>query len=229
MKYVEWTGLFVVLVLVGSALDAMAPPISWKNPRLLCPTPGEQFAAQSTDLLEMYPLVTKLGLLEKLEDLERDLHSSSATGVGNEEVITSGQAETDRKKKKKGKKKEIWPNDYNYFWHKLRPDMRKLIGVNVEPKDGLVMPQGIWPIKKQWEHFRMLPLLERLRLLHRLDKFYWLSDEQRHRVFAHYRHWLSLSKSDRKRIQSLFERWKKMSAKEKHELGALYRSRYMKH
>ena len=220
MRYLGWLALTSLLILTGVAVDILVPPPSWKNPELLCPSPKEQFAAQAQDFLSDYPVVIKLGLLEVLEDLEKQLEHGQARNAGPE----SKTVQEERPGAEKEDTRESWhPEDYTAFWKTLSPHDRELLGLNVEPKEALAMPDGLWPIEEEWERFRRRPLSERLFLLYRLDKFYHQTPEQRGRTLGNYRRWRSMSEQERQEMRSRLISWLKTPMEKRRLLSRLYK------
>jgi len=209
--------LVLAAVGLGFVLDRLTPLPSWSQPELVGPTPREQFTAQAAVFLESFDVVVRMPLLEELVLLRKlsdrpELMGDDGSAIeadrpptesptGPEQSEASESAESTQPPPPPPK---IWqPQDIEKFWHDLSPAERQALGVIVAPREGLPLPEGLWPIEQAWNRYRQRPIADRLHLQFRLQKLYWFEPDQRSRLLENYQRLRALPPEDQ---QALWER-----------------------
>ena len=190
---------------LGFALDGLVPPPGWSQPALVGPSPAEQFAAQAAGFLGAFDMVARLPLMEQLEIIRALGDQPDALPPQRSDKATPGEEPSAPKMDETPK---TWtPQDIHAFWHSLPPDERVILGVLVEPRDGLRVPEALWPIEPAWEAYRLRPIEDRLNLLLNLEKFYWFLPHQRKRLLDNYQRLQRMEPSERQRLDDRLARF----------------------
>ena len=213
--------LVLAAIGLGFVLDRVAPPPGWSQPELVGPPPSEQFTAQAAGFLEDFDVVVRLPLLEQLDVLralaeqpgllERGGESAADDGASVEDPPappSSAQAPSAPTTDEPPRPTAWQPQDVVAFWRSLSPAEREALGVTVEPREGLFLPEGLWPFEEAWDRYRRRPIEERLNLQFRLQKLYWFEPAQRSRLIANYRLLQAMPAEKRALlIERLFDFW----------------------